>query len=221
MTNNSNQHLSAQRSIYDPDGLARLVKSYDALFAAGLGLTDEQAAELLALARIFDIEAEKADTATWKSVECVLRQDVRRLTHMEVEGSSLTVLIVEDDPDVAEDLMTMFTEAGHTLVGPFHAADAAQVAAGLHQIDLAVVDINLSGEASGVDLARALGRLWGIPVIFLSGDDATAKANLHLAKAFVAKPFKSSELLDAVARANPLRSSREGRRELHDRLTEA
>ena len=221
MTTRSTNHPEGKRATYDPEGLARLCASYDALFAAGAGLDEEQAVELLALARIFDIDAEKADAGTWKAVEAVLRQDGRRLPQKAHRVSSKTILIVEDDPDVAEDITTMFTEAGHQLVGPFHAAEAAEIAASLHQIDLAVVDINLSGEASGVDLARTLGRLWGIPVIFLSGDEVTAKANLHLATAFVAKPFKAADLLEAVANADPSHPSECSPPSLHNKLTEA
>lgn len=60
------------------------------------------------------------------------------------------------------------------------------------------MDINLSGEASGVDLARGLGTHWGIPVVFLSGDLGAASENSHLAAAFVAKPVKAADLFAAV-----------------------
>ena len=221
MTTKPTHQPEGKRATYNPEGLARLCASYDALFAAGIGLDEEQAVELLALARIFDIDTEKADAETWKAVESVLREDGRRPSKKTHQISSKTILIVEDDPDVAEDLMTMFTEAGYSLVGPFHAADAAEVAGSLHQIDLAVVDINLSGEASGVDLALALNRLWGISVIFLSGDAETAKANLHLAKAFVAKPFRAADLLDAVANAVAPSSPGDRFQPAHGRLTKA
>ncbi|WP_438850922.1 response regulator [Brevundimonas nasdae] len=185
---------------YDPEGLAKLCERFDALFADSNARLDKaHASELLALARIFDIASDSADAPTWQAVRSVLQQDSRPASPAIGDAAAkLTVMIVEDDPDVAEDLVMMFVDAGYDLAGPFHDADVAEVSACLQRIDLAVVDINLSGAASGIDLARALGMHWDIPVVFLSGDHAAASANRHLAAAFVAKPFKAADLLSAI-----------------------
>ena len=90
--------------------------------------------------------------------------------------------------------------AGHRVVGPFHSAEAAEAATALHSIDLALLDINLSGEATGVDLARKLKSRWGMPVIFLSGDVTAAAHNAELAAAMVIKPYTGRDVLDAIAR---------------------
>ena len=67
----------------------------------------------------------------------------------------------------------------------------------------ALLDINLSGEATGVDLARSLKARWGTPVIFLSGDVSAAAANAELAAAMVIKPYTGRDVLDALARLEP------------------
>ena len=86
------------------------------------------------------------------------------------------------------------------MIGPFHSAEAAEAATALHAIDLALLDINLSGEATGVDLARKLKSRWGMPVIFLSGDVTAAAHNAELAAAMVIKPYSGRDVLDAIAR---------------------
>ena len=78
---------------------------------------------------------------------------------------------------------------------------AAITAAGLHGIDLALVDINLIGDGDGLALARALKETWGVPVMFLSGDVAAAARHARLATALVLKPYGRRDVLAAIARA--------------------
>ena len=92
------------------------------------------------------------------------------------------------------------SEAGHNVVGPFHSAAAAEAAAALHSIDAALLDINLSGEMTGVELARVLTDRWAVRVIFISGDVAAAAKNADMAEALVLKPYNGAQILEAVAR---------------------
>jgi CheY-like chemotaxis protein len=79
-------------------------------------------------------------------------------------------------------------------------------AAGLHAVDLALLDINLAddgdgAEGGGVALARALKLSWGVPVVFVSGDVATAARHARLAAALVLKPYTGRDVLNGIARA--------------------
>jgi len=112
----------------------------------------------------------------------------------------LTLMVVEDDPGMASDLTEMLVGAGHGVVGPFSEAAAARTAAGLHAIDLALLDINLAGDGDGVDLARTLTQTWGVPVIFLTGNVEAAARHARLATALVLKPYGGRDVLDAIAR---------------------
>lgn len=111
-----------------------------------------------------------------------------------------TVLVVEDDADAATALTEALDEAGHRVVGPFHSAEAAEAATALHQIDLALLDINLSGEKTGVDLARNLKARWGVPVIFVSGDVSEAARHADVAAAMIIKPYSANDVLGAISR---------------------
>lgn len=187
--------------IADTD-VARLCALYDGLLARpGATITPEAGAELGALARIFDLDADRPASDLWPELRAVLvRQSPAERPATPAGGDSLTVLLVEDDADAAATLTETLDAAGHRVVGPFHNAEAAEAATALHAIDAALLDINLSGAATGADLARSLKARWGVPVIFLSGDVTAAARNAELADAMVIKPYTGRDVLDALAR---------------------
>ncbi len=186
--------------------LARLRALYDGLLEpTPAEISDEARIDLEAMARIFDLDADRSAAVVWRDLRAVLtRQAVPR--HADDEGtapttSPLTIMVVEDDPVTAADLVDVLVEAGHGVVGPFSDPAAAVTAAGLHGVDLALVDINLIGDGDGVGLARALKDSWGVPVMFLSGDVAAAARHARLATALVLKPYGRRDVLAAIARA--------------------
>jgi CheY-like chemotaxis protein len=112
--------------------------------------------------------------------------------------AAMTILLVEDDPSAAADLAEVLDEAGHGVVGPFHNAESAEAAAALHAIDVALLDINLSGTTTGIELARRLKTRWDISVLFISGDATAARRHAHLADALVLKPYTGRQVLKAL-----------------------
>jgi len=182
--------------------VARLCALYDGLLTpGGAALSPAAEQELKALAKIFDLDADRPAVELWPYVRAVLvRQAPPETASTPAEVEPRTVLLVEDDADAAADLTEALDAAGHRVVGPFHSAEAAEAATALHPVDLALLDINLSGEATGVDLARSLKSRWGVPVIFLSGDVTAAAHNAELAAAMVIKPYSGRDVLDAIAR---------------------
>ena len=186
--------------------LARLRALYDGLLEPSPAeISDEARIDLDAMARIFDLDAGRPPAEVWRDLRAVLtRQAVPLQAGEDGQAPStppLTIMVVEDDPVMAADLMEMLVEAGHGVVGPFSDPAAAVTAAGLHGVDLALVDINLIGDGDGVGLARALKDTWGVPVMFLSGDVAAAARHARLATALVLKPYGRRDVLAAIARA--------------------
>jgi CheY-like chemotaxis protein len=186
--------------------LTRLRRLYDGLVADPAAPVAAGArAELAAMARIFDLDADRPPAEVWRDLRAVLTRHAmpRR------EGDDallpaappLTLLVVEDEPGMAADLVDVLVEAGHGVIGPFSDAAAAAAAAAHQSIDLALVDINLAGDGDGIGLARTLTETWGVPVIFLSGDVAAAAAHARLAVALVLKPYGRRDVLQALARA--------------------
>lgn len=194
-----------QEGLPDAD-VERLCALYDSLLApGGTALTREAENELKALAKIFDLDAERPAAELWPYLRAVLVRQAPPREHNAPPAAvePKTVLLVEDDADAAAGLTEALDAAGHRVVGPFHSAEAAEAATALHTIDLALLDINLSGEGTGVDLARSLKARWGVPVIFLSGDVTAAAHNAELAAAMVIKPYSVRDVLAAIARLAP------------------
>ncbi len=187
----------------DKANLDAILNRYDGLMAAPEEITPEDATDLAALAGIFDLDAGRAPAELWPEVRAVLTAQTPRVVEDPVSGaetSSLTVLVVEDDPEMAQDLTALLTDARHDVVGPFHSAEAAEAAAGLHSIDVALLDINLSGATDGGALARSLKSRWGLKVVFLSGDVTAAASHADIAEAMVIKPYRGADVLAALRR---------------------
>ena len=82
----------------------------------------------------------------------------------------LTVLVVEDEYYVADDLRRALERLGARVAGPVPShAEAWEKLSGKTKIDLAVLDVNLRGEEV-YDLADELARR-KIPLIFATGYD--------------------------------------------------
>jgi len=183
------------------ESVDRLCRLYDNRLAeTGGDLSPEDARELKAMAAIYDLDTDRPSTEVWRDLRAVVTRQTPIDATAPAEVEALTLLVVEDDPDAAASLTELLTEAGHNVVGPFHSAAAAEAAAALHSIDAALLDINLSGEMTGVVLARVLTDRWAVRVIFISGDVAAAAKNADMAEALVLKPYNGAQILEAVAR---------------------
>ncbi|MFF2197955.1 response regulator transcription factor [Streptomyces sp. NPDC058157] len=106
------------------------------------------------------------------------------------------VLVVDDDPTVAEVVTGYLSRAGHSV---HHAADgpAALDSAARHDPDLVVLDLMLPG-IDGLEVCRRLRAERPVPVIMLTarGDEDDRIAGLELgADDYVTKPFSPRELV--------------------------
>lgn len=122
---------------------------------------------------------------------------------------SLQVLVVEDDPDIAEVLAIVFERLGH------RCHTAASGAAGLaaacaHPPDVAFIDLGLP-DMSGVELAYQL-RVErsdeALYVVALTGCSSPSHSSPSLAAAFdeyLVKPVEHERLAKTVARVRDLR----------------
>ena len=119
-----------------------------------------------------------------------------------VHGDSYSLLVVEDDADLAQLLIDVFMNAGFDVRW---AADRAEINAELHRagIDLVLLDIVLP-DADGLQVLRRLRehpRLSELPVIMMTGKVAPEDVLAGLAAGadgYVTKPFKVSALVNAV-----------------------
>ena len=117
-----------------------------------------------------------------------------------MEERERVVVVIEDDPAIADLVELYLRRAGHRV---YQAADAE---AGLHQVevrrpDLVVLDLGLPGGRDGLDVCRELRDGSSIPIIVLTARDDEIDRVLGLelgADDYVTKPFSPRELVARV-----------------------
>ncbi len=115
------------------------------------------------------------------------------------------VLLVEDDPQVAELVGVMLHDLGHSVVRAGGVDEALSRLAQDDGIQLVLSDVIMPGGKSGVDLAEQLAATRpGLPVVLCSGytggDQGRARAGDW---PFISKPFSLETLAQALAQARP------------------
>jgi len=114
------------------------------------------------------------------------------------------VLMVEDEPSVREFARRVLDRAGHTLVVATNGDEALQAAADWEgSIDVLLTDIVMPGMHGQILAATLLKVRPDIRVVFMSGyaeDSIPPLDRLATPAAFLAKPFSSATLTEAVAR---------------------
>lgn len=117
--------------------------------------------------------------------------------------SSGSILIVDDEPAVAEMLRDIFVSQGYEVDAATNGGDAVMLAS-LSRPDAVVLDIKLPDTTGAEVLARLRELDDSIPVVMLSGsdDEDLARALLKAgAMDYLRKPFQFDQLLQAVGLA--------------------
>lgn len=134
-------------------------------------------------------------------------QPIRRAGTAQVatgeRSSGQTILVVEDEHLVAQQVVRTLRDVGYSVAGPAGTVgDALQLAVG-EDVDAAVLDINLNGEFVW-PVARAL-QARKVPVLFSTGYSDLLEAPEDLAAVpRLMKPFQSGRLLAAISGLLPI-----------------
>ncbi|MBL7953940.1 MAG: response regulator [Flavobacteriales bacterium] len=111
--------------------------------------------------------------------------------------NAVRVLIVEDEPLIAEDLRAHLEELGYQVCGTCDNALDAMAELAAQKPDLLLLDINLGEGADGVQLAEKVKAKHPTPFIFVtSHSDATTLARVKPLQpaGFIIKPFDENDL---------------------------
>ena len=106
------------------------------------------------------------------------------------------ILIVEDEPLVAFDNETMLADLGYEVVATLDNFDSAIEQIESEQVDLVLTDLRLSGDQTGLDLAK-IAKQRGIPILFATGHELPPEA-MNLAVGCLMKPYTERTLKNAL-----------------------
>lgn len=111
--------------------------------------------------------------------------------------SNISILIVEDEAIVAEDLSRKASQLGYTVAGT--AMSGEEAIALVHQLrpGLILMDIRLAGAMDGIEAARIIHGEYNLPILFLTAHSDTTtieRARQVGALGYVLKPFDERDL---------------------------
>jgi DNA-binding response OmpR family regulator len=106
------------------------------------------------------------------------------------------ILIVEDEPLTAFDNEILIGDAGYEVVATLDRFSDAVATLDKEQVDLILSDVRLTGERTGIDLAREA-RSRGIPVLFVTGGAPANSSELVIG--VLMKPYTHRTMRSALA----------------------
>ena len=115
--------------------------------------------------------------------------------------SKTRILIVEDELIIAEDIRSELEGLGYEVAGIATSYDIALEMLEEHQPDIMLIDIIISGDKDGIELAGAIREREDLPLIFLTShsDAATVeRAKKVKPDAYIVKPFERADLYTAI-----------------------
>jgi DNA-binding NarL/FixJ family response regulator len=112
-----------------------------------------------------------------------------------------SVLIVEDEPAIAQEIALILESEGYKIAGIAGSAAKALDILALRKPDIALLDIALKGHDNGVDLAHIINKNYKIPFVFLTSfsDQLTLeKVKETYPYGYIVKPYKDKDLAPAL-----------------------
>ncbi|RXH41011.1 hybrid sensor histidine kinase/response regulator [Bradyrhizobium zhanjiangense] len=128
-----------------------------------------------------------------------------------VAGSGMSVLVVEDNIELANFAADGLTELGYSITLVDNATDAlAELIVDANRFDVVLSDVVMPG-MTGLDLAQAVrDRGIGVPVVLTTGYSQALSQDGAAGFDLVQKPYSIEELSRVLHRAAPLRRVRDG-----------
>ena len=116
-----------------------------------------------------------------------------------VPATTGLVLLVEDTSDIRAVVRDMLMDQGHSVIEATSADEATALIADLPDITLVLSDIQLSGEGTGIDLARRIGS--SLPLLLMTSLPADHPLFLEAQTLapVLRKPFDKDDLQSLIA----------------------
>jgi len=113
----------------------------------------------------------------------------------------VTILVVEDEQIVAEDLKQLLAGMGYRVVGTASSGETAIRLARETAPDLVMMDISLGGSMDGTEAAQKIAEFHDAPVIYLTAFADSAiieKAKVTRPYGYILKPYQEREIRTAI-----------------------
>lgn len=111
----------------------------------------------------------------------------------------LDVLILEDEAIIAMDLETMVEASGHRVMATADRLPEVEALDDEDAPDLALIDIHLADDVSGLDVGRYIKNRWpAAMVIFVTANTREVPSDFAGAEGVIAKPFSKSGMMSAL-----------------------
>jgi signal transduction histidine kinase len=111
--------------------------------------------------------------------------------------SSFRILIVEDDSVSAVLLQRSLEKNNHVVVGQADSGEEALEILSQNQVDIVMMDINLTGEMDGIKTTELINEKFDVPVVYMSSSlysDTLSKVVGTHPSGYLIKPFNMQEL---------------------------
>lgn len=115
--------------------------------------------------------------------------------------SKIKVLVVEDEIIIADNICDTLEELGYEVTEPAINYTEAFIIIEEEKPDIAILDIQLSGKKTGIDIAKRIREEYNFPFIFLTSnaDEITInEAKEVMPPAYLLKPFSKEDLYSAL-----------------------
>ncbi len=116
-------------------------------------------------------------------------------------NKSINILIVEDNVLIADDMQMILEEMGYNVVANVTSYEKAIDVLKNDSVDLALLDIQLASEKSGIDVGKYIRDNLDIPFVFVTSnsDKETVNQAKHVKpNGYLVKPFQEKDLFTTI-----------------------
>ncbi len=113
----------------------------------------------------------------------------------------IKILILDDEPIWQKSLKLNLTELGYDVVAIANNSDEALVLLASQDFDIALLDITINGENSGIELGRIISTVYNKPFIFITGSQnnhTIEETAIACPSSYLIKPANKTSLLVAI-----------------------
>jgi len=115
--------------------------------------------------------------------------------------SKIKILIVEDEPLIAEDIKETLLQVNYDVVGVAYTKEEAFKILKNSQPDFALLDINLGNNTDGILIAEHINQLYHIPFLYLTSYSTKIildKVKHTFPMGYIVKPFDEADLFTGI-----------------------